>query len=129
MKLLHTILGSIVILVFYFIACSPEDNETSVRIRLKNSSTYTMTDILVNTSGGQQFYGDLEPNQKTVYKIFEFAYSYAFVELKIYNRTYTLQPIDYVGETVLQDGNYTYEIYANESGNQYDKLSIKLIQD
>ena len=129
MKLLHTILGSIVILVFYFIACSPEDYETSVRIRLKNSSTYTMTDILVNTSGGQQFYGDLEPNQKSVYKIFEFAYSYAFIELKIHNRTYTLQPIDYVWETVLQDGNYTYEIYANESGNQYDKLSIKLIQD
>lgn len=47
--------------------------------------------------------------KKTDYKVFESAYGYAFIELEIGGKTYTIQPIDYVGETPLEDGNYTYQ--------------------
>lgn len=111
------------------VTCSPEDTGSTVQIRVKNTSPFLMTEVLVNTSGGEQFFGNLEPNQKSTYKYFEFAYRYAFVELKINNRTYTIQPIDYVGETVLTEGLYTYEIQAKETGGQYDRLSLKLVKD
>jgi hypothetical protein len=51
------------------------------------------------------------------------------VSLETDNPTYTLQPIDYVGETPLEDGNYTYETDANDSGEQYERLVLTLIEE
>jgi hypothetical protein len=51
------------------------------------------------------------------------------VELEIDGKTYTLQPVDYVGETALDDGNYTYQIDANDPQEQFASLSLELIKD
>ena len=40
-----------------------------------------------------------------------------------------MQPVDFVGEERLDRGNYTYIISANDSKEQYDRLSITLRAD
>jgi len=108
---------------------SGDDEATEVFIRLSNVSSYTYQDIRVSTTGGEVSYGDLESGEFTDYKSFEKAYRYGFVELLINGSTYTLLPIDYVGETPLENGYYTYQINANDSDDRFGKLSLTLINN
>jgi len=108
---------------------SGDDEATEVFIRLSNVSSYTYQDIRVSTTGGEVSYGDLESGEFTDYKSFEKAYRYGFVELQINGSTYTLQPIDYVGETPLENGYYTYQVSANDSDDRFGKLSLTLINN
>ncbi|WPO79711.1 hypothetical protein [Flavobacterium sp. KACC 22761] len=118
----------LVVLVFALVGCSNDDS-SEVRIRLSNASKFNFQNIIVNSSSGNVNFENINSGQKSGYKTFSLAYSYAFVELQIDGKTYTLQPIDYVGEIPLKKGNYTYEITANDSQDQYGKLNLKLIKD
>ncbi len=110
-------------------SCDSDLIDDQVRIRIKNVSSFEYTNVNVNTSGGENFYGDISPNSFSDYKVFDFAYRYAFIELKVGEDKFTLQPIDYFGEEVLSSGKYTYEIGANSTGGQYDRLSLILVED
>lgn len=121
----------VIFLLLTFVSCSKDDlaNPNEILIRIENTSEFDFKNVIVNTSGGENNYGDLDAHQISDYKIFELAYSYAFIELKIDGEMYTVQPIDYVGESTLYTGKYTYVINANSSGNQYDRLSLTLVTD
>ncbi len=124
----------ILILIISIVAlfgCTNDDdnNLTGLNIRLSNVSQYKFQNIIVNTTTGNVNFGNLDSGQKSAYKQFEKAYRYAYVELEIDGKKYTLQPIDYVGETLLEDGNYTYKIDANNSDDQYARLSLTFVED
>ena len=102
---------------------------SSIQIRIQNASPYKFENVIVNTYNKATNFENLNSNQKSAFKTFEIAYRYAFVELQINGKTYTIQPMDYVGETTLENGNYTYKITANSSLNQYQKLSLEFIKD
>ena len=104
----------------FLVSCS-RDDESNVRIRLSNISTFEYKNIIVNTSTGNVNFENLNSNQSSEYKTFGLAYRYAFIELEIDDEVYTLQPNDYVGETPLKSGNYAYEINADPN------LTITLI--
>ena len=108
---------------------SGDDEASEVNIRLSNVSPYTYQDIRVSTTGDEVSYGDLGSGEFTDYKSFEKAYRYGFVELQINGSTYTIQPIDYVGETPLENGYYTYQVSANDSDDRFGKLSLTLINN
>lgn len=129
----------VIVSIALFISCSNDnnndedasqkENSSELKIRLSNASKLDFQNIKVNTSTGNVNYGNLKAGKKSDYKVFEMAYRYAFIELQIDGKTYTLQPIDYVGETHLAEGNYAYQINANDSQNQYQKLSLTLITE
>ena len=121
----------LIISISTLMSCSNDDdnNTSELNIRLSNISQYDFQNIVVNTSTGNSNFENISSEQMTNYKTFQTAYRYAFVELEIDGETYTLQPIDYLGETTLENGNYTYEIDANDSLEQYGKLSITLIEE
>jgi hypothetical protein len=96
---------------------------------LSNVSQFNFQNIVVNTTTGNMNFENISSQQMTNFKTFQTAYRYAFVELEIDGQTFTLQPIDYVGETPLENGNYTYQIDANDSREQYGKLSLTLIEE
>lgn len=115
-------------------SCSNDTNDdtlvpqtSSVQIRIQNASSFKFENIIVASGGKTVSYENLLFNRKSTYKTFDIAYSYAFVELQINGKTYTIQPIDYVGETPLDNGNYTYKITVNP--NPYQELSLELIKD
>ena len=119
---------SLVVLItaFTFYSCSNNNSpEDEVLIRLSNVSAYDYKTIKVNNTS----FGNVNQGEKSEYKVFKLAYRYGFVELEIDGSTYTIQPIDYVGETPLGSGKYTYQIDANDSQEQYGKLSLEFIVD
>ena len=121
----------LIISISTLISCSSDDdnNTSELNIRLSNVSQFDFQNIVVNTTSGNTSFENISSEQMTNYKTFETAYRYAFVELEIDGETYTLQPIDYVGETPLENGNYTYQIDANDSQEQYGKLTLTLITE
>ncbi|MFB9107216.1 hypothetical protein [Flavobacterium gyeonganense] len=120
----------LLIMVVVLFGCSNEDsNPSGLKIRLSNASKFNFENITVNTSTGNVNFENISSGQNTAYKIFEKAYGYAFVELQIEGKTYRIQPFDYVGETPLKKGNYTYQITANDSHEEYGKLSLTLVKN
>ena len=121
----------LIIAITAMISCSKDssDNPSGLKIRLSNSSQYNFKDIVINTTTGDVNFGNLNSGEKTEYKDFNKAYRYAFVKLEIDGKTYTIQPIDYVGESTLKDGSYTYQIDVNNTQDQYTNLSLTLIEE
>lgn len=105
------------------------DRRGEVMIRIHNVSAFDYTEVFVNSPGGQHVYGDLSAGETSEYREYVYSYSYAFIQLKIDEEIFTIQPIDYVGETKIPGGNYTFEVDANENGGQYDRLSLRLVED
>lgn len=105
------------------------DTENGVWIRITNASSYDFKNVYVNTGSDDHQYGDIPAGQSSAYVEYESAYRYAFVQLQINGDTFNIQPIDYVGETLLENGAYTYEIDADNSNNQYGRLSLTLRED
>ncbi|HEY5820878.1 MAG TPA: META domain-containing protein [Propionibacteriaceae bacterium] len=82
---------------------------TTVQIRLQNESTLPMDDVAVTFADGKRVtYGSIAPGQRTSYEVAGEAYRYAYVGATIDGKERVLQPIDYVGETLLTPGRYTY---------------------
>jgi hypothetical protein len=109
-------------------SCKKEDatspSSGNIFIRVRNASQYQFDDIFVNTSGGENKYGTVAAGQKSDYKAFTKAYKYAYIKLNAQGQALGIQPIDYVGETPLQPGRYTYALDVT-SGNP-QRLTITL---
>lgn len=83
-------------------ACS-KDDEQEVLLRIKNVSNVSYSDVYVNTGGGDYSYGSIEAGHYSEY------------------RTY-----DYVGESKLDEGRYTYITDFIDTGDEYFSLTLDL---
>ncbi len=116
-------------IVACLLSCANNKDSGVVNIRLSNVSAFDFESIIVDTSTGNTSFGDLSAGTINEYKEFDLAYRYAFVQVMIDGEAYTLQPIDYVGETPLSGGNYTYQINVDSSESQYTRLILTLFED
>jgi hypothetical protein len=107
----------LVISVFFInISCNDQDDELNgIQIRVKNISSINFDTIQVG--GDEMVHTNIPPDDYSGYLIYESAYKYAYINIKSAEETYILQPIDFVGETVLPLGFYTYEIGLDAEGN------------
>lgn len=120
----------LILSLLLFNSCNnDDDNNSGVNIRLENASEFAFSNIIVNTSTGNVGFENIGSGEKTEYQQFDLAYRYAFVQLDINGEIYMIQPIDYVGETPLKNGDYTYTIGIDNSQNQEIQLSLSLIED
>ena len=122
----NIIKNSPTLLIFLFLLTSCTLDHT-IQLRVKNTSPYTYESVLVNTNGGENTYGTIAPGIASDYKVFDFAYSYAYISLKIDSVDYIMQPIDYVGEQKLKSGKYTYEVSVYDTVNH--QLLLNLVKD
>ena len=75
-----------------------------VQIRVLNNSDYDFDNLMIN---GVEF-GRVEKYAFSGYGSFETAYRYGSVFFEIDEQPFRLNPIDFSGETALDDGTYTY---------------------
>ena len=105
---------TLILLTIIFYNCSSTEESTDLQIRISNVSEFNFENIIVNASGEKVNFGNLNSNSKSEFKTFDLAYRYAFMEFEINGKTFTLQPTDYVGETPLENGKYSYEVNINQ---------------
>lgn len=106
------------------VSCQHDDESSQVLIRVKNSSSYHFDSVYVAAPGGTHHYGALSAGQSSDYTTFTTAYASAYVRVVVNGQRLVWQPIDYVGSTPLQSGNYTYEVTVADLAT--NRLSISL---
>lgn len=100
-------------IIFILLSCDDNDNSQEpgiLKVRVQNLTGYTLNQIVVNTSGGENTYPSVEPGRTSVYKEFDFAYSICSMTFRIGSETYRIQPYDYVGEMLFEEGALTYKV-------------------
>ena len=96
-------------------SCTDRDDDLdAVNIRIKNASSLVFDSVTVGES--EEPYTNLAPDSYSDYQVFEEAYTYAFIRIASGEETFTLQPVDFVGETPLPFGFYTYELDVTDTG-------------
>lgn len=97
------------------ISCTDRDDDIDkVNIRVRNISDIKFDRVQVGEP--DMVHENVEPDSFTDYLQYEVAYRFAFIEIQSGAETFVLQPIDFVGETELPIGLYTYELDINEEG-------------
>lgn len=103
------------VLVLGILSCTDRDDDlTAVNIRVKNASDLVFDTVQVGEA--IEPFTALSPDDYSEYQEFETAYTYAFIQITSGEQVFTLQPIDFVGETPLPFGFYTYELDVTDTG-------------
>jgi hypothetical protein len=93
-------------------------------IRIRNSTNHDLQDVTV----GRGHYGSIGRDEVSAYQTWGPALQYARVSLIANGKPMLLQPIDYVGDTVLGPGRFTY-ILSFRQGSEGDVLDIAFVRD
>lgn len=101
---------TIAILASLLAACTPFTSPDEVEIRVANRSSRDFDRVLVNFYDDPVDYGTVPAGGVSAYRRAMEAYRYAYVEVRLDATRLVLQPIDYVGETPLAKGRYTYAL-------------------
>ena len=96
----------------------------AVLLRVENASSADFSSVLVRFPGAEARYGAVDAGAASAYREVETAYRYGYVEVEAGSATHRRVPIDYVGETPLEEGRYTFVL--DLAG---DVLSLHFAQD
>ena len=107
------------------LACETIVSTTPVEVRVANASSQIMEEVLVAFPDDEVAYGDVGPGEATGYRTVSRAYRYAYVRTVVGGDTLVLQPIDYVGESLLAGGRYTYRLDLFEGRS----LTLELVRE
>ncbi len=94
-------------------ACSSpfgDDRDGDVLLRVANESSVAFDRTFVHLPDDPIEFGPLAANQSSDYVRVTTAYRYAYIKVEVDGVDYVLQPIDYVGESTLGPGKYTYAV-------------------
>jgi hypothetical protein len=94
------------------------------RIRIRNNSDIDFERVIVEFPSQRESYGPIAKATESDYRNVKTAYSYAFMEVVAGGKQLVIQPIDYVGESVLGPGKFTY-VLTIENG----RLLSELVKD
>lgn len=112
----------------FFTACNkPFETKDAVLLRICNNSNTTFDSVFVNSPGGKQRYHNIAAASASEYKLFNFLYNYAYIEVHYNNQLLRLQPIDYAGEEKLKNGSYSY--YIGIAAGNPGSLTLTCLKD
>ena len=88
-----------------------------VRIRIANNSSFAFDRVEAVFPEDAIEYGAIGAGDVSEYAQVSAAYRYAYIEVEIDGEELKIQPIDYVGETPLEPGRYTYQLNVTIEGH------------
>ena len=94
-------------------------------IRIRNATNRNLQGVVV----GRSHYGSIQRGESSGYQSWGPAYRYASVSLLADGKPVRLQPIDYVGETPLGPGRFTYILRLHQGQAGDDVLDIDFVKD
>jgi hypothetical protein len=118
-----------VLLLIYGCAPPPAEGPVSagkpVQIRVTNRGTAPLGDVRINFVGTVVEFGTIAPGETTEYHAVEKSYSYARIDASVGGKPGRVQPIDFVGESLLPPGKYTWTLVGTpEAADDYARLTL-----
>lgn len=116
------------VLMIGFAACTSATGKTGeLEIRVANRSDQDFERVDVTFESGKVEYGPVPRGGVSEYRWVGEAYRYARVDVVVKGRPpLILQPIDFVGETLLEPGRYTYALSIDRNDGI---LVLDLVED
>ncbi|MFT4831495.1 MAG: hypothetical protein ACI815_001143 [Psychroserpens sp.] len=110
------VISSVVLIVLVCFGCTDRDDSiTMANIRVKNVSEINFDSVQVGAE--DKIHENVATGAFSTYLEYETAYSYDYIKITSGEEgVFILQPIDFVGETPLTPGFYTYELNVLETG-------------
>jgi hypothetical protein len=104
------------LIILFCVGCNNDrdDKLTAANIRVRNVSSLTFDTVQVGTV--ENIHENIGPDEYSDYLEYEIAYEYDYIEIVSETGAYIYQPVDFVGETPLTPGFYTYELDVTEEG-------------
>ena len=122
--------GILTLLLLFFSSCGIQDGgPNGIFIRVRNNSDVNFENVSVRSGNAEQAFGDILSRTESDYREFDHAFRYGAVWLNAEGVALSLIPIDYVGETPLRDGYYTYRIGLSSANLEDASLTFELIED
>lgn len=120
---------TLILALFFITSCADDPEADGVLIRVENNSEVDFKEVIVNSGSGNVAFGTIRAGKKSEYKKFESAYRYGFISLLADGKELRIQPFDYVGETQLEIGFYTYKLGVNNTDSDNPNLTLELVVD
>ncbi|HEX8696947.1 MAG TPA: hypothetical protein VF746_31295 [Longimicrobium sp.] len=98
----------------------PDAPPGATLVRIRNASAFDLDSVVVDFFRQRVVYGDVPAGGTTAYRQADRAYRYAYIEATVQGQRLVLQPIDYVGETPLGSGRFTYHLTVNLADSTLD---------
>ena len=93
------------------VACgNPFFGDSKTEIRLRNASTFDLTNVTFAPGAPRLEFARIAPDGTTEYRTVDDAYPYGYLDVLVGGERRVLQPIDYVGESEIGAGRFTYVI-------------------
>ncbi|MGC3955843.1 MAG: hypothetical protein QM804_16630 [Propionicimonas sp.] len=101
----------------------------TVQVRMQNFGDTRLDDVRAAFPSNERLeLGSLLAGASSEYHIVQLAYEPTWIAVKQRGKEWVYQPVDYVGETRLRPGRYTYEIRVVDEGNG-ERLGLRLSHD
>jgi hypothetical protein len=129
MSILRSLWIGIVVLGLVAGGCTTAKDSAAdgVELRVANRSDRDFDTVDVTFMGGTSSYGAVARGATSEYKpVSGDAYRYGLVVVTSGGETFRFQPIDYVGETPLAPGRYTFALNIEPTDRQ---VTIELVED
>jgi hypothetical protein len=104
---------------------SPFSPTGDVQVRVSNESSFAFGDVEVTFPENHVDYGVVAANGVSEYRRVTKAYGYALIVVQVGGEELRIQPIDYLGESLLPPGRYTYALNVTIEG----QLTLDLRDD
>jgi hypothetical protein len=92
-------------------------------VRVSNISDVTFTDVIVNTSGGIDTLGTVNPGGLSEYFRFDKAFPKAEIKAKVNDVVFTTGPVDYNAMTYIGQAKITYTVFIKSIANKTLEIS------
>jgi len=90
---------------------------SNVLVRVQNNSSFSFARVDVVFPEDEVSYGSISAKNASDYRPVSKAYRYAYIEVEMGGQELVIQPIDYVGESLLRSGRYTYVLNVTIEGH------------
>lgn len=110
------VISSIILVILVCFSCTDRDDSiTMAKIRVKNVSALNFDTVQVGAE--DKIHENVAIGGFSDYLEYETAYTYDYIKITSGEEgVFILQPIDFVGETPLTPGFYTYQLNVLETG-------------
>jgi len=121
---------TVFLLVFFvtslFQSCNKEEYGPN-DIQINNVSSFTYTNVHVDTSDGTNDYGTINSGVTTDYLRFKKAYNKADITLMIDGVEYSTEPVNFTALVPLVKGKVTYDVAVTDTINKVLSMDISKI--
>lgn len=112
----HLAVRTLAALILFTGCPAPFGPSGDVHVRIANESPFTFASVDVVFPEDSVDYGVVGAHRASEYRRVAKAYSYALIIVQVGGEELRLQPIDYVGESLLSPGSYTYALNVTIEG-------------